>query len=177
MWGTLKEYTDALAGVRITPTCVGNTLDEGNLAAYIRDHPHLCGEHLAVLMSKTSPLGSPPPVWGTHYLQCSHRFAWGITPTCVGNTGFVPFALLLIWDHPHLCGEHAAGVNFSFPPTGSPPPVWGTRFEVCKLYKIFRITPTCVGNTFFCYNRNNKSWDHPHLCGEHVRDAIAISLI
>ena len=127
VWGTPSATSAMTLMTGITPTCVGNT--DGKW-------PNKC-----------SPSGSPPPVWGTPRNCVESLKELGITPTCVGNTLRPTMRTLLPWDHPHLCGEHRKTRLSSAADLGSPPPVWGTLPATSSSSSIFRITPTCVGNT------------------------------
>ena len=90
-----------------------------------------------------------------------------ITPTCVGNTGRFSRRFLHQRDHPHLCGEHPRMPVLFIRRLGSPPPVWGTPVYSRPGEGLFRITPTCVGNTQVQFCKDLVYGDHPHLCGEH----------
>ena len=126
VWGTPNEIANAVVSLRITPTCVGNTLGLQAQVNASEDHPHLCGEHNFAKLFNASVKGSPPPVWGTpSKLYDSHKQT-GITPTCVGNTKWTKEDEEVREDHPHLCGEHHLTVSYSIDKVGSPPPVWGT---------------------------------------------------
>ena len=45
-WGTLILIILALTGIRITPTCVGNTGVSMTAELFSGDHPHMRGEYL-----------------------------------------------------------------------------------------------------------------------------------
>ena len=51
---------------RITPIYMGSTLFQPLFFEFIRDHPHIHGEHWLALTAKTGPMGSPPYTWGAH---------------------------------------------------------------------------------------------------------------
>ena len=149
MWGTPQSFNTIKINLRITPTCVGNTPATIAVLFRLKDHPHLCGEHLRTGWNWGPQKGSPPPVWGTPAASYESTIKDGITPTCVGNTPFTQVAAPLDWDHPHLCGEHEFSENVCCFRKGSPPPVWGTPIARKGLLSCWRITPTCVGNTCF----------------------------
>ena len=91
VWGTPSSLYNWPYKYGITPTCVGNTyacITSGNR---YKDHPHLCGEHVALDHATTAELGSPPPVWGTHWDDENAFWCSRITPTCVGNTVIDPY--------------------------------------------------------------------------------------
>ncbi len=70
------------------------------------DHPHLRGEYSEGKEEKHENMGSPPLAWGIRQLQDVYYSAFGITPTCVGNTLVKSKSMLTIEDHPHLRGEY-----------------------------------------------------------------------
>ena len=51
---------------------------------------------------------------------------------------------------------------------GSPPLAWGIRLPAVLAVFGFRITPTCVGNTYAVFAMFAMLWDHPHLRGEYA---------
>ena len=126
-WGTRQPVLAQIVGVRITPTCVGNTPQDGPVKAGRQDHPHVRGEHSAPIAA-----------------LCLDR---RITPTCVGNTSSGRRRSPDRTDHPHVRGEHLLGCVLRLVPLGSPPRAWGTRLCVLAASDPARITPTCVGNT------------------------------
>ena len=84
VWGILSHVVYVLDGDGNTPTCVGNThswysaiwMDRntptcvGNMRVLRggdcqhREHPHMCGEYLVILMVCLGLKGTPPHVWG-----------------------------------------------------------------------------------------------------------------
>ena len=70
-WGILTEEKVPTISLRITPTCVGNTVDPEPQTRWPWDHPHLRGEYLSWPMMVPVWSGSPPLAWG---IPCpSHR--------------------------------------------------------------------------------------------------------
>ena len=100
---TAKDWFD----VRITPTCVGNTLSYIKEHEVLEDHPHLRGEYFFVRKNGGLKMGSPPLAWGIHENTLQSDNPKGITPTCVGNTKSGQPGRTRRWDHPHLRGEYA----------------------------------------------------------------------
>ena len=86
VWGILIVKILEGEGIRITPTCVGNTVDESSKTTAEKDHPHVCGEYEAVRTCGPGATGSPPRVWGIRSPREWGGPLVGITPTCVGNT-------------------------------------------------------------------------------------------
>ena len=105
----------------------------------------MCGEshdHAQVLRHQ---LGSPPHVWGKRAIHIDKMDLYRITPTCVGKAYLIRQFLLIIQDHPHMCGESGNVPRQSSHKLGSPPHVWGKPNLAKTILQQLRITPTCVG--------------------------------
>ena len=111
-------------------------------------HPHVCGEHMSIVIGHLTLSGSSPRVWGTHLHTIQLPYRW--SPV-----------------HPHVCGEHGFIIRCIRKVIGSSPRVWGTH----KLGRIAglrsRFIPTCVGNTRQSVAGALVRPVHPHVCGEH----------
>ena len=66
VWGKPDDFPRFRVYGRITPTCVGKTINVFNVLPIIGDHPHMCGENSSHTASQRSLPGSPPHVWGKH---------------------------------------------------------------------------------------------------------------
>ena len=151
-----------------------------------RDHPRLCGEHVASLNvgavgQGSSPLvrgtrlpssvclvGSSPLVRETLAVDVQIRTRWRIIPACAGNTRSGIFDQSAKSDHPRLCGEHVMDEIDSGARDGSSPLVRGTPpARALSPYKP-RIIPACAGNTGCRPSPRYANRDHPRLCGEHT---------
>ena len=64
-------------------------------------------------------------------------------------------------------GEYNSPFSVKYRAPGSPPLAWGILASLRLSIKLFRITPTCVGNTFDRKRAVSQAWDHPHLRGEY----------
>ena len=105
VWGQVDGsiYRVALSG--IIPTRVGTSdkLVRGYLEE--QDHPHACGDKATVLMTKQSPLGSSPRVWGQAVTVGAVAIPSGIIPTRVGTSDTYSSDTPQGRDHPHACGD------------------------------------------------------------------------
>ena len=113
---------------RITPAYAGKSVEKLPPAGTAEDHPRLCGEKLfGVLFSSTS-IGSPPPMRGKDYANCTKTSYARITPAYAGKSRAV---------------QKRRGTN-----VGSPPPMRGkgTSRIIPKL--IVRITPAYAGKSY-----------------------------
>ena len=145
--GTPSCVSSSVVSLRITPACAGNTFPLQHGLPSVRDHPRMCGEHLAMLITKDTSQGSPPHVRGTlhHMLTITKRR--GITPACAGNTIRRLKTPPHQRDHPRMCGEHVAVFFTGSTRMGSPPHVRGTRRHRADRALQPGITPACAGNT------------------------------
>ena len=75
----------------------------------------------------------------------------------------------LIWDHPHIRGDHSTLVLFILKLKGSPPHTWGPQPASSVVPEIVRITPTYVGTTHILTSSAPLNKDHPHIRGDHKR--------
>ena len=79
-WGILDDAYKAPTRLRITPTCVGNTLCCLLSLVWYEDHPHLRGEYKCCQTQLHKGSRSPPLAWGIDEWaeQGSPPLAWGI---------------------------------------------------------------------------------------------------
>ena len=84
--GALNPATPEIDQTGIIPACAGSTEVLMRATFYRRDHPRMCGEHLANVVDSMSYLGSSPHVRGArgHDPRCQNRM--GIIPACAGST-------------------------------------------------------------------------------------------
>ena len=68
VWGIQTRQSLAALQHRFTPTRVGNTLIASLTNNNIAVHPHACGEYLQLTHIPLLVTGSPPRVWGIHYI-------------------------------------------------------------------------------------------------------------
>ena len=110
-------------------------------------HPHMRGEHVALLIVS--------------------RFASRFIPTCVGNTYLTGVCYMVPAVHPHMRGEHLRSELRLLSSYGSSPHAWGTPQSCAQSHFLRRFIPTCVGNT----PGDPKPFEylpvHPHMRGEH----------
>ena len=136
----------------IIPAYAGNT-SHADIPYYItRDHPRVCGEHMQTLMLELAQSGSSPRMRGTP----NH---WSRADT-------------LLQDHPRVCGEHARFLFAIIIGSGSSPRMRGTRCLRCRLRRRLGIIPAYAGNTHRHRRPQQRSRDHPRVCGEHQRNQV-----
>ena len=89
-----------------------------------------------------------------------------ITPAYAGKRKLTYKHVTKRQDHPRLCGEKEADVQFLWHSLGSPPPMRGKAFLVHHSSPPVRITPAYAGKrNGVCFCRIVHK-DHPRLCGE-----------
>ena len=110
-----------LAG--ITPACAGTTLQFSENCVKRWDHPRVCGNHRFNKSSANSCRGSPPRVREPLFRLSMPYLLMGITPACAGTTLLALFNLIVMRDHPRVCGNHATAATTTNVVEGSPPRV------------------------------------------------------
>ena len=156
--------------VRLIPTCVGSTRYLDVMLSMTPAHPHVCGEHDAVIPSVEKALGSSPRVWGAPVLTRHQKNNCRLIPTCVGSTRSDAPPKEQLSAHPHVCGEHDKADSISVGHLGSSPRVWGALWATRTNPSMLRLIPTCVGSTSRCRSTGSSSPAHPHVCGEHPKN-------
>ena len=90
----------------IIPAYAGNTPTGYRPAHRYRDHPRVCGEHVAALIAVVVAAGSSPRMRGTPGGVILPVLGFGIIPAYAGNTQRRWSNPCFSWDHPRVCGEH-----------------------------------------------------------------------
>ena len=136
------------AGERgIIPAYAGNTFDVASSRCAVRDHPRVCGEHMASCRGVVQGMGSSPRMRGTPSLCRRPTRRTGIIPAYAGNTRQEYCAVCCRRDHPRVCGEHAAPSAMVTFFSGSSPRMRGTPCPSCQQRTIPGIIPAYAGNT------------------------------
>ena len=71
----------------IIPACAGSTRVAVHVAAALRDHPRMRGEHSIHQRDRTSAAGSSPHARGAHKARMNAIQNNRIIPACAGSTG------------------------------------------------------------------------------------------
>ena len=149
VWGEPKPKTLIYLECRSIPTCVGRTLHRLRRGGGGTEHPHVCGENLALKHNVHYRTGASPRVWGEQNPRRLRFQKSRSIPTCVGRTRRRRSRDASASEHPHVCGENVKRAESSRNLRGASPRVWGElrRFNPFDFRK--RSIPTCVGRTMF----------------------------
>ena len=169
MRGTLFWHIWRTGDIGIIPACAGNIRSSTSLHFAFRDHPRVCGEHLALRSSRSFFPGSSPRVRGTFLSPLALSALIGIIPACAGNILSSSARACTLRDHPRVCGEHVKFVLFAINGLGSSPRVRGTSEQSVAVDRLFGIIPACAGNIYDDIEGTELCKDHPRVCGEHAR--------
>ena len=105
VWGQDLNSILIRQNIRIIPTRVGTSMQVIMAIPKIGDHPHACGDKSKTHTTERTSVGSSPRVWGQvlSALFCASDLR--IIPTRVGTRPQINYALHLLQDHPHACGD------------------------------------------------------------------------
>ncbi len=66
----------------------------------------MCGDNEGITISEGKGVGTPPRVWGQHWMERFKLLRNRNTPTCVGTTYFIETLKAVETEHPHVCGDN-----------------------------------------------------------------------
>ena len=167
MRGTPRRRRQGSTQFRFIPACAGNTCSPLPRILQTPVHPRLCGEHVCCSDVRRDPIGSSPPVRGTHCPATVAELYLRFIPACAGNTFDPDSTLNPAPVHPRLCGEHNKATFQLARGVGSSPPVRGTLRGGAAVRAASRFIPACAGNTNNTFISPLFHPVHPRLCGEH----------
>ena len=150
----------------------GKASNKSANARHSWDHPRLCGEKCCGTVQRSRGAGSPPPMRGkvAHFTRTRKHVR--ITPAYAGKRSLNPDNVILVQDHPRLCGEKV-WIRSSIPrSTGSPPPMRGKVPDVPEKWCAAGITPAYAGKRQRMRIAMQTEKDHPRLCGEKQWESI-----
>ena len=112
-------------------------------------------------------IGSPPPMRGKVYSPKPLSRYDGITPAYAGKRTGRSAGIHRKEDHPRLCGEKEADVQFLWHSLGSPPPMRGKDSQCSDCQPAARITPAYAGKSFSVHlNRHFPKGSPPPMRGK-----------
>ena len=105
VWGQGVSRRIFLSTRGIIPTRVGTSFFVYQRRIKLQDHPHACGDKVAVPAKQTHLVGSSPRVWGQEFFRCAAKYDVRIIPTRVGTRSAPQQFRFAQKDHPHACGD------------------------------------------------------------------------
>ena len=105
VWGQASWCGGSMKQRRIIPTRVGTRCICCVDCAFTQDHPHACGDKMAMKPFCGYHMGSSPRVWGQAVFQSLSSFPPRIIPTRVGTSYNQNYNTYPQGDHPHACGD------------------------------------------------------------------------
>ena len=109
---------------RITSTYVENTTTHNTFKVLCKDHLHIRGEYLIMVLVTLKVLGSPPHTWRIQGTSAGTGLRQRITSTYVENTEQFLRRRALSRDHLHIRGEYCLRWAIGLMKLGSPPHTW-----------------------------------------------------
>ena len=143
----LKQRTDTIEPIGITPACAGKTLVLVRSLPKYRDHPRVCGKNQWESYTAKTERGSPPRVREKPNAFLNSSCDTGITPACAGKTLSQLQGGMMEQDHPRVCGKNHFLSLFFYFTEGSPPRVREKLESIGKAAGSIGITPACAGKT------------------------------
>ena len=111
----------------IIPAYAGSTDEAPGTSREHRDHPRVCGEHLAALALFAAWGGSSPRMRGAPKQLVGWLGREGIIPAYAGSTRRPGAKAARRRDHPRVCGEHTLTKLYIRCAWGSSPRMRGAR--------------------------------------------------
>ena len=152
------------------PRLCGNNLTGSPLGPISWDHPRLCGNNAVDVRIRSADVGSPPPVREQQYSDYIRGIEDRITPACAGTTSNSNCFLMLLQDHPRLCGNNSHALILLSSVGGITPACAGTTMCLGVTFFDAGITPACAGTTVFDISTALSIKDHPRLCGNNCTE-------
>ena len=128
--------------------------------------PAYAGKSFGACIADAVPPGSPPRMRGKDGRTSTGGLDVGITPACAGKSLVKGCAVILIQDHPRVCGEKLKSILILAYSPGSPPRVRGKVLRITWLQLYARITPAYAGKSNAGPQMPVATRDHPRVCGE-----------
>ena len=133
----------------IISTYVENTQGDWDLDELFKDHLHIRGEYIILMMDHNSLIGSSPHTWRIPHFKTLGAKRYRIISTYVENTRSAEAKSMLIGDHLHIRGEYYSISIVQLVSIGSSPHTWRILNKKHFLPIFFRIISTYVENTTY----------------------------
>lgn len=110
--------------------------------------------------------GSPPRMRGKGVHGVLQELCCGITPAYAGKSVALWHMVVIVWDHPRVCGEKSYQDSQHGCQSGSPPRMRGKDANGLNMLSNLGITPAYAGKRPSRLRRDHERRDHPRVCGE-----------
>ena len=151
---------------RIIPAYAGNAVWKISRRGMNTDHPRVCGECRLGCCHIAAEYGSSPRMRGMPHRRRDSSLQRRIIPAYAGNASVHSAFLVLVADHPRVCGECARIGSQIVATDGSSPRMRGMRHSPRRSASTARIIPAYAGNARCCSARSSVAADQPRVCGE-----------
>ena len=169
MRGALPHRDQRVHPRGIIPAYAGSTPSRPSSDGSRRDHPRVCGEHMLPAPVPMVTVGSSPRMRGAHVERHRRLANVGIIPAYAGSTEGSDIDVEFTGDHPRVCGEHPPTYTATWCASGSSPRMRGALATLVSRAKSGGIIPAYAGSTPRTSAPGALLWDHPRVCGEHVK--------
>ena len=132
-------------GVRITPACAGKSVVSESVFLLVEDHPRVCGEKLHLPRTFCWKKGSPPRMRGKDIKLTFDAGQLRITPAYAGKRNHSRYVVVIVGDHPRVCGEKLTVRVLEKSVKGSPPRMRGKVSLLQRSLMPRGITPAYAG--------------------------------
>ena len=111
------------------------------------DHPRVCGKNGFSTMGMMATMGSPPRMREKLKSSKIPSGCLRITPAYAGKTKSSLLNLVVVQDHPRVCGKNLASSTGFLYNAGSPPRMREKHVDETQFLWFNRITPAYAGKT------------------------------
>ena len=158
----------------ITSACAEQTMTSRAILTSRWDHLRVCGADFPLLVTVTSPVGSPLRVRSRPQGGVRGGHAHGITSACAERTFYPRGFPFLIGDHLRVCGADSDVFRETLNKWGSPPRVRSRPRPAPTPYDAQGITSACAEQTSSRRSSSRPRRDHLRVCGADTIPAISI---
>ena len=105
MRGKVEFFCFEVVADGITPAYAGKRVLVSIALMRLGDHPRVCGEKTIDVGVAVQKAGSPPRMRGKGMVHRAQHRPAGITPAYAGKSYHSRYMVIIIRDHPRVCGE------------------------------------------------------------------------
>ena len=131
----------------ITPASAGKTPESSYIRHDSKDHPRVCGKDVHHILVRGGMRGSPPRLRERPAEEKEASTLDRITPASAGKTCRTGRKVVLLRDHPRVCGKDEMESVYPESPIGSPPRLRERLISTGHQRQSGRITPASAGKT------------------------------